>query len=153
MPKVDVFEENSAAYEAWFDLNPFAYQSELRAIKELLPEKGRGVEIGVGSGQFAKPLGIEIGIEPSFKMAELARSKGIHVIDAVAESLPFDDHEFDFVLLVTTICFVDDPVLAFKEIRRILKPGGDIRDVQHFQQRCNILFNQRRFGSASAIRI
>jgi ubiquinone/menaquinone biosynthesis C-methylase UbiE len=35
-----------------------------------------------------------------------------------------EDHSFDFALMVTTICFVDDVRKSFSEVRRILKPGG-----------------------------
>jgi SAM-dependent methyltransferase len=50
-----------------------------------------GVEIGVGTGLFAVPLGILIGVEPSPRMAELARYRGIEVLENVAEELPFAD--------------------------------------------------------------
>jgi len=33
---------------------------------------------------------------------------------------------FDFVLIVTTLCFLDDPVQAFRESRRVLRPAGAI---------------------------
>jgi len=59
-------------------------------------------------------------------MAEIARSRGIMVYDSRAENLPFDENTFDFALLVTTICFFEDPLQALKEIRRILRPDGNI---------------------------
>src|SRR5512142_3087005 len=123
MPGINSFSENVERYEAWFLDNPFAYVSELHAIRELLP-KGRGIEIGVGTGRFAAPLGITRGIEPSRPRAELARRKGIEVTAGVAENLPFKDGEFDFALMVTTVCFLDDRDLAFREARRVLMPGG-----------------------------
>ena len=57
-------------------------------------------------------------------MAEISRLKGIDVIDGVAENLPCRDNSFDFALMVTTICFVDDALKSLQEIYRILKPGG-----------------------------
>ncbi len=123
MPGISSFSENVERYEAWFLDNPFAYVSELHAIRELLP-KGQGVEIGVGTGRFAAPLGITKGIEPSRPMAELARKKGIEVVAGVAEHLPYHDAEFDYALMITTICFLDDMELAFREIQRVLKPAG-----------------------------
>jgi SAM-dependent methyltransferase len=80
--------------------------------------------VGVGSGKFAVPLGINIGVEPSEKMAIKAKRRGIRVLRGVAESLPFLDSKFDFVLMVTTICFVDDILKSFQEAFRILKPYG-----------------------------
>ena len=125
MARVEPFERHSDAYEAWFQRFPKVYESEIDAIRAALPE-GRGVEIGVGSGLFASPLGIAEGVEPSAAMAGLARERGIHVSRGVAEDLPYHDHHFDFALMVTTICFVDDPVRALAEISRIVKPGGAV---------------------------
>jgi len=90
----------------------------------LMPEPGKGLEIGVGSGLFAAPLGIRIGVDPSIAMAERAKKRDITVIKGVAEALPFQDHEFDTALMVTTVCFLDDIDLAFQEAYRVLKPGG-----------------------------
>ncbi len=124
MRKIEPFEKYIDQYEDWFEKNYWIYQSELLAIKNQLPKNGNGIEIGVGSGRFAEPLGIGLGIDPSPKMRKLAKQRGIEVIDAVAENLPFDDAQFDFALMVTTICFVSDVETAFKEACRILKPNG-----------------------------
>lgn len=126
MARTNAFEKYPAQYDQWFENHRYVYESELEAIRTLMPEKGVGVEIGVGSGQFAVPLGIKIGIEPSQAMREIARSKNIEAMDGVAEALPFADECYDYVLFVTTICFVDSLELAFKEARRVLKPGGTI---------------------------
>jgi len=126
MFKIDPFEKHTSEYEAWFENNRFVYESELRAIKEQLPKKGEGIEVGVGSGRFAAPLGIRLGIDPSSKMREIARTRGVVAIDGVAEKLPFDDCRFNYVLMVTTICFLDDIEAAFKQALRVLKPGGHL---------------------------
>ena len=65
MEKVEPFERYTEEYEDWLERNKFAYLSELEAIKSQLPKTGYGLEIGVGSGRFAAPLGIKLGIEPS----------------------------------------------------------------------------------------
>jgi ubiquinone/menaquinone biosynthesis C-methylase UbiE len=124
MAKIDPFEKHASQYEEWFENNKFAYESELQAIKEQLPESKNGIEIGVGSGRFAAPLGIKLGLDPSKEMRKLAQKKGIEVIDGVAEAIPFGDSQFDFVLMVTTLCFLDDVEAALKEIHRVLKSGG-----------------------------
>ncbi|MCK4503713.1 MAG: class I SAM-dependent methyltransferase, partial [Desulfuromonadales bacterium] len=127
MPKIDAFEEHSDAYDDWFDKNRAAYEAELKAVRQLLPAGAvRGMEIGVGSGKFAVPLGIKIGVEPSSQMAVKAEKLGIEVHPGVAEELPFAADQFDFVLMVTTICFVDDVVQSFREALRVLQPGGAI---------------------------
>jgi len=126
MPKVEPFETYAVQYEAWFEKNRLAYESELEAVRHLTPKEGTGVEIGVGTGRFAAPLGIKVGIEPANAMREAARKRGIEVIGGIAEALPFEDGLFDFILMVTTICFVDDLDASFREAYRVIKPGGHL---------------------------
>lgn len=125
MAKIKVFEEYTDRYDQWFEKNSQIYAVELEAIRQVIPPNAlKSLEIGVGTGKFAQPLGITLGVEPSEKMAQKAEQIGIQVIRAVAENLPFGDQEFDFVLMVTTICFVDDIVQSFSEAFRVLKPHG-----------------------------
>src|SRR3990172_9397524 len=102
MPGINTFDKNVQQYEEGFVRNPFAYVSELHAVKKLLPMNGNGLEIGMGTGRFSAPLGIGQGIEPSRPMAEVAKKKGLEVVIGVAENLPYKDSQFDFCLLVTT---------------------------------------------------
>ncbi len=124
MPRIEPFEKFSKEYEAWFEKYSHLYDAELEAVRQLFPPFKNGIEIGVGSGRFAVPLGITTGVEPSAKMAEIARSKGIEVIKGIAEDLPIGNETFDFALMVTTICFVDDPLLSLQNIYRILQAGS-----------------------------
>ena len=59
-------------------------------------------------------------------MADRARRRGIEVHEAKAEALPFQDECFDFVLMVTTICFLEKPLQSLAEAKRVLRPGGRI---------------------------
>jgi ubiquinone/menaquinone biosynthesis C-methylase UbiE len=124
MTKIEPFEKYSDRYEKWFEDNRHVYQSEINVIKRILPDFKKGVEIGVGSGRFALPLGIEYGIEPSYKMRKIAESRGLKVIAGFAENLPYKDCSFDLALMVTTICFLDNAEKAFGEVYRILEPDG-----------------------------
>ena len=124
MVNIESFENYSLKYDEWFDNNRFIYESELQAVKELLPKGKNGIEVGVGSGRFAAPLGIKLGIDPSRKMGKIAEQRGIKFFEGVAESLPFPDSHFDFILMVNVICFLDDIKKAFKEAYRVLKPRG-----------------------------
>jgi SAM-dependent methyltransferase len=127
MPRIKPFELYSAAYDEWFQKNAEKYEAELALIRGLLPShEFRGLEIGVGSGKFAGPLDIRLGVEPSRKMALKAKNLGTRVVLGVAENLPFSDAGFDLVLMVTTICFVDDAIKSFHEAYRVLKVGGYI---------------------------
>lgn len=80
----------------------------------------------MGTGRFAAPLGIEVGVEPAKAMAEIARGLGIIVYEAYAEKLPFVHGSFDFVLMVTVLCFLKDPIRALMEARRVLKLQGKL---------------------------
>ena len=124
MARTEPFDKHRDRYENWFEMNKYAYQSELNAVKELLPETGEGMEIGVGSGLFAGPLGIRHGVEPSEKMRELALKRGVKAVNGIGESLPYNDARFDYALMVTTICFLDDVAASLKEAYRVLRPEG-----------------------------
>ncbi|MEJ2166897.1 MAG: class I SAM-dependent methyltransferase [Desulfobacterales bacterium] len=115
-----------SCYEAWFMRHKAAYHSELLAIRALMPWRGLGLEIGVGSGRFAAPLGIEIGIDPSMAMLTYSIKRGVAGIQGVAEALPFKNAVFDYGLVVTTICFVEDPKAMLNEARRVLKPAAPL---------------------------
>jgi SAM-dependent methyltransferase len=126
MAKTTPFDSHLFEYEKWFDDNHYVFLSELKAIRKVIPEIGTGVEIGIGSGIFASPLGITEGCDPSASMRKKAAERGIHAIDGIAEDLPYPTASFDYALLVTTICFVDDPEKTFREIKRVLRPKGEV---------------------------
>lgn len=118
------YDQYASEYDQWFDKHANFFQSELLALMKAVPQNELGIEIGVGSGRFAHQLNIQYGVEPSEGMGELARKKGIKVIRAVAEDLPIDNQTYDFVIMVTTVCFLSDIQKAFSEVTRILKPQG-----------------------------
>jgi len=124
VPRVAPFEAHSQRYEAWFETHEAAYLSELLALRPFVPWEGRGIEIGVGSGRFAAPLGVPMGVDPSPAMLVHAAARGIEVVEGTAENLPFEANCFDHALVVTTICFVDSPTAMLAEAHRVLKPGG-----------------------------
>ncbi len=109
---MNIFEEAAVEYDEWFETHKWVYQSEVEAVRRFIPKTGEGIEIGVGTGRFSTPFGIKVGIEPAPAMAEIARKKGITVYEAKAEHLPFQDNSFDFALIVTTLCFLEDPFQA-----------------------------------------
>ena len=124
MTIVEPFERHSVEYDRWFAENRLAYRSELAALRSFIPIHGRGIELGVGSGRFAAPLGIGIGVDPSAKMRDMAKSRGLEVCGGVAEAVPFRDASFDCALMVTTLCFLDDLAAAFREAHRITRAAG-----------------------------
>lgn len=116
------------AYDGWFEgEGRLTFAIEVRAFHEVLPSLPKPwLEIGVGSGRFAQALGIESGLDPSIRMLEIARRRGIMVYLGRGEQLPFGDASFGTVFLITTLCFCDSPLDVLKEIHRITVPGGKI---------------------------
>lgn len=128
MLQIKPFDQHAMEYDQWFNEYPEVFQSEVAAIKMQLLKLGgnvQGIEVGLGSGRFSKALGLTEGIEPAASLREMATKRGIEVMDAKAESLPYRDMHFDFVLYVTIQALNDAPS-AFREAHRILKPGGSI---------------------------
>jgi ubiquinone/menaquinone biosynthesis C-methylase UbiE len=85
-----------------------------------------GIEVGVGTGRFAVPLRLKFGLDPSRTMLQIAGTRGLRVCQAVGERMPFRDAQFDLVLLVTVICFVDNVPTLLRELNRVLKRGGHL---------------------------
>jgi ubiquinone/menaquinone biosynthesis C-methylase UbiE len=123
---IQVFEKFHKWYDKWFTRHQWVYRSEIEAVSRLIPQRGLGLEVGVGTGRFATPFAVAVGLDPSRSMASIAKKKGIEVVRGVGESLPFAAETFDFVLLVTTICFVEDPRTTLREARRVLKDYGSV---------------------------
>ncbi|WP_054865181.1 class I SAM-dependent methyltransferase [Methanosarcina barkeri] len=123
------FDRHSEKYDAWYEKYKPAYESELLALRSVLPEnpeKLKALEIGAGTGRFASALGIGLGLEPARAMAMLAKQRRLEVLLGVAEFLPFKREKLDLVLIVTALSFFKNPNQALKEALRVLKPGGQI---------------------------
>ncbi|GET28528.1 class I SAM-dependent methyltransferase [Prolixibacter sp. SD074] len=124
MPKIEAFQKYTNEYDNWFVVNHYAFLSELEAVKKVLTQTDGVIEIGIGSGIFAEPLGIKEGIDPSEAMRQKAAQKGLKVLNAVAEKLPYPDKSVNGAVMITSICFVDDIYQTFKEAHRVLKDDG-----------------------------
>jgi ubiquinone/menaquinone biosynthesis C-methylase UbiE len=111
---------------------------------ELLADlTGEVLEIGGGTGLNLRhyPTSVTrlVVVEPDPHMARRLRGKlgdvaaaiPVEVIEASAESLPFADDSFDAVVSTLVLCTVDVPERAVAEIRRVLRPGGELRLIEH----------------------
>lgn len=126
-------------YERWdaSRLGRITNRLEYHLLFDSLPPlKGREVlDVGCGNGEFMVRLHSEgaktvTGSDADAAMLAAAASRldqaGIHspLVEAPADSLPFEDDTFDVVTAITILCFVQDAHTVFREIARVLKPGG-----------------------------
>ena len=158
--EMNVFDRYYKKYDAWYDKNKFAYLSELEVIRKVLPKKGKGLEIGVGTGRFAASLGITTGIDPSKKMIEIAQKRGIDARLGIGEKLPFKEAAFDYAVIIISICFVNNPGKVLKEAHRVLKEKGKIiigiidKDSflgKFYQKKKSIFYKQANFFSVKEL--
>lgn len=124
IPSRRVFEDHAGDYDRWFDEHGDVYAAQVRMLRAAIPDHGCGLEVGVGSGRFAEPFGIRCGIDPSRELTRMAKERGIEVVRGEGEHLPYRAESFDYVLMMTVICFLDDAVAVFHEVNRVLRPGG-----------------------------
>lgn len=125
MARTGPFDAHADQYEKWFTDFTAVYDTEVKALKKIMPGRTTtGLEIGAGSGLFASRLGVQYGVDPSNTMVEKAKTRGITMKIGTAEQLPYPDESFDYTLMVTSLCYVDDLDMAMQEMKRVLKPGG-----------------------------
>ncbi|HEY91391.1 MAG TPA: methyltransferase domain-containing protein [Dehalococcoidia bacterium] len=125
---VSPFDGLAADYDTWFDeAGEMVFETELRSLKQVLPSLQKPwLEIGIGTGRFARALGIETGIDISIGMLEIAARRDMKVLLAHGEHLPFTGDYFSTVFLITTLCFMEWPSVVLREAYRVLKPGGKL---------------------------
>jgi ubiquinone/menaquinone biosynthesis C-methylase UbiE len=103
--------------------------------------EGRVLEIGIGSGLnlpfYPAAVNEIIGLEPSPQLADMtrraARDTSLHVslIEDSAEAIPIDSKSIDTVVTTWTLCSVLGADQALREMRRVLRPGGQLLFVEH----------------------
>ena len=156
----NIFDIYYKKYDAWYDRNKFAYLSELEAVKRVLPRKGKGLEIGVGTGRFAYALGIKYGIDPSKNMIRIAEKRGVNVKQGYGERVPFEDNVFDYAAIIISICFVKNPQKVLEEANRVLRENGKIIigivDKESFlgkfyQKKTSVFYKQAKFLSVKEV--
>lgn len=133
-------------YERWIlpRLLDRAMQQEMmqRYRQALVPAaRGRVLEIGVGSGLNLPLYGSAarevVGLDPSEGLLKLARHRAdaaavpVHLTQGSASAMAVADASIDTIVMTWTLCSIPDPLLALKEMRRVLKPGGRLLFVEH----------------------
>lgn len=101
---------------------------------------GRVLEIGVGTGRnlpLYRSAAEVVGVEPDPGMLQRAEAAArsapvpIGLVEALAEDLPLPDESFDTVVASYVLCTVSQPGRALSEVRRVLRPGGTLRFMEH----------------------
>jgi ubiquinone/menaquinone biosynthesis C-methylase UbiE len=117
--------------------------SELRPLRQRVTSHahGRVLEIGIGSGLnlpfYGPQLQELVGVEPSERLLEMARGAAIAskvpltLLRGSAESIPIEDGTIDTVVTTCTLCSIPDAGRALAELRRVLKPGGQLLFAEH----------------------
>ncbi len=102
---------------------------------------GDVIEIGFGSGLnvpfYPAAVAAVAAVEPSDLSWRLARDRVAAAAAPVSrsgldgQSLPFDDGSFDVALSTWTLCTIPDVTAALKEVRRVLRRGGQLHFLEH----------------------
>jgi demethylmenaquinone methyltransferase/2-methoxy-6-polyprenyl-1,4-benzoquinol methylase len=98
----------------------------------------RVLDVATGTGAVARELRRQkgcdvVGVDQSAEMlAEAGRRAGgdIELVEASAESLPFEDGEFDGLTFTYLLRYVDDPPAVLRELARVVRPGGTIAGLE-----------------------
>ena len=119
--------------------DPFLARAERLGIAQaratLLGDvQGDVLEIGAGTGLNVAHYPAAANVtysEPDPHMAKRLRGRGVEVLTATAEALPFADGSFDVVVSTLVLCTVPDVPAALREIGRVLRPGGRLLFLEH----------------------
>jgi len=104
---------------------------------------GRVLEIGIGSGLnlplYSAQVQEIVGLEPEPRLTEMAQRRAGRLpipttfIKGYAEAMPLDERSIDTVVTTWTLCSIPDVNAALREMRRVLKPAGQLVFVEHGQ--------------------
>ena len=138
----------------------------MRQREKVVPHaRGRVLEVGIGSGlnfPFYDPTKVTKlwGLDPSPEMTRMAEQRArslrfeVEFISLPGDAIPLDDNSVDTVLVTYTLCTIPDTTPALQQMRRVLRPGGELIFCEHgaapdvsvrrWQNRLNPLW--KRFG-------
>lgn len=136
-------EDGHRWFAAFWDLQSRFESEKLRQLRRAVVIRARGsvLEIGCGTGGnfalYGESTSRIIATDPNPYMVRRAlkarsvASRPIELLRARAEKLPFEDDSFDTVISTWNFCTIPDPEAALGEIRRVLRPDGEFRFLDH----------------------
>ena len=129
---VKAFDQVAGFYDDWYShpQGRQVFKAELKALESLIPDSGLGLEVGAGTGVFAESLTAEnrkiICLDPSGAMLAKARERKMPAIMGVGEHIPVTEMAVGFAYMVTTLEFLENPVVALKQIRETTKKDAPL---------------------------
>jgi len=125
--------------------------------KELLADlRGRVIEVGAGHGanfpHYPAAVTEVVAVEPETYLREQARTATaqarvpVTVVDGLADALPLEDGSCDAAVACLVLCSVPDQARALAELRRVLKPGGELRFFEHVRGATPRMTRWQRFA-------
>jgi ubiquinone/menaquinone biosynthesis C-methylase UbiE len=118
-------------------------QKPMRKLRSRYVPRARGdvLEIGIGSGHNLPHYGADVtsitGLDPAAEITALARDRAaalsvpVRMLQVSGEDIPADDARFDSVVCTWTLCSIPNVYAALREMRRVLKPGGQLYFIEH----------------------
>jgi len=118
-------------------------QKPMRELRSRYVPRARGdvLEIGIGSGHNLTHYGPGItsitGLDPAAELTAMARERAaalevpVDVLEVSGEQIPADDARFDSIVCTWTLCSIPNVYAALREMRRVLKPGGQLFFIEH----------------------
>jgi ubiquinone/menaquinone biosynthesis C-methylase UbiE len=103
--------------------------------------EGRVLEIGIGSGLnlslYPQKVSEIVGLEPAHRLVGMARDAAarsplrVALIEGSAEAIPLEAKSIDTIVTSWALCSIQDPMTALAEMRRVVRPGGQLLFVEH----------------------
>ena len=121
---IQAFNLIADSYDDWYEhpQGKQVFYAELNGVNRMLPESGIGLELGSGTGIFAKHLSTEdriiVCLDPSVEMVLKAKNRETYSVLGIGDYLPFRKKVLHFLYMVTVLEFLSSPKVILEEIKK-----------------------------------